>query len=84
MKIWKKIALQSIIQCVQKVKIYASDQISDTFIFFLKEKLSKFPRHGVGVFSYMTDLSEKQAASKKTTTTTTTWNQGGGGVFEPS
>ena len=44
---------------------------------FVLKKLSQFPRHGVGVSSYMADLSDKQASKKKKKTGP---RVGGGGV----
>ena len=39
---------------------------SDTCYFILKRSWVSFPdRHGVGISSYMTDLSDKQASKKK-------------------
>ena len=34
-------------------------------VFLPQKKLGQFPRHGVGVSSYMTDLSNKQASKKR-------------------
>ena len=38
---------------------------SHTFIYFFKKKLSHFLKQGVGVSSYMINLSDKQARKKK-------------------